>query len=107
MIDAAADKDLAAFERAQARREAKAAYIERKKRKEQARLEASRPAASAQTIGELHVEETPKATVVVPVRSTHFEEEALSYLRIARISTACAAFLFIFLIWLWSQRRNS
>ncbi len=105
MIESTADKDLAAFEREQARREAKAASIERKKRKEQARLEMSRP--STPVVGELKVEEEPQATVVVPVRTTHSEEDALAYLRIARISTACAVFLFIFLLWLWSQRRNS
>ncbi len=108
MIDVAENKELAAYEREQARREAKAAYVERKKRKEQARLEETRLAAPAQPTGELHVEEQPVATIVVPAaKEKHGEQIAYSYLRTARISTACALVLFIFLLWLWSQRRNS
>lgn len=107
MIDAAQDKDLAAFERAAARREAKAAYAERKRLKAQARLEETQKSASIQNRGELQVEE-PVATIVVPAaKEKHGEEVAYSYLRTARISTACALVLFVFLIWLWSQRRNS
>jgi hypothetical protein len=107
MIDATEDKELAAFERAAARREAKAAYAERKARKEQARLEEIQKSVPTQNRGELQVE-APVATVVVPAaKERHGEEVAYSYLRTARISTACALVLFVFLIWLWSQRRNS
>ena len=107
MIDATEDKELAAFERAAARREAKAAYAERKTRKAQGALARRPPPEPIQPAGELHIEE-PTATVIVPAaKAPHGEEVAYNYLRTARISTACALVLLIFLIWLWSQRRNS
>ncbi len=107
MIDASQDQEFAAFEREQDRREAKEAYVEYKKRQVQGSLLARSQPKVAQDVGTLQQAETT-ATVVVPAaKEKHGEEVAYSYLRTARISTACALVLLIFLIWLWSQRRNS
>ena len=107
MIDAAENKEFAAFERAQARREAKAAYAERRKGKEQARLEEARMNEPQKDTGELQVEETAAVLVppaALPPRDNHDE---LAYLRAVRISLFSICLLVILLIWLCQQRRNS
>lgn len=107
LIDAGADPDFAAFERAEARRAsvvspAASAAAPRRRRRTLAELPAAPAAAPVVPAGELVVE-TAAAHEAAPAPRP--EADPLAHLRAARFGFALAAVLVLYGLWIWQRRR--